>query len=67
MGTSDLYAARHTSADGWGTPVAQEGTDEIATSPDLAMNEVGNAVLAWQQFEAAAGTRILVRWYESGR
>ncbi|WP_369645925.1 hypothetical protein [Variovorax sp. V118] len=67
VGTSDLYAARHTPAGGWETPVAQEGTDEIATSPDLAMNEVGNAVLAWQQFEAASGTRILVRRYGSGR
>jgi len=31
------------------------------------MNELGNAVLAWQQFEGGSGTRILVRRYGSGR
>ncbi|WP_052810680.1 InlB B-repeat-containing protein [Variovorax paradoxus] len=66
-GTSDLHAARYAPAEGWGAPAPQEATDEAANTPDIGMNELGNAVLAWQQFEPGAGTRILVRRYASGR
>lgn len=66
-GTSDLYLARYTSSEGWGAPALQERTDEAAGSPDLGMNELGNAVLTWQQFEAGTGTRIFVRHYSSRR
>ncbi len=67
LGTSDLYAARHALGGGWGAPALQESTDEAAATPDLGMNELGNAVLAWQQFEAGSGTRVMVRGYGSGR
>lgn len=67
LGTSDLYAARHALGGGWGAPALLESTDEAAAAPDLGMNELGNAVLAWQQFEAGSGTRVMVRGYGSGR
>ena len=63
----DLYTSRHTLAGGWGAQALQETSDEAANTPDVGMNELGNAVLAWQQFEPSAGTRIFVRHYASGR
>lgn len=67
VGTGDLLAARFTPAEGWSAPSLQESSTEAAQSPDIGMNEAGNAVLAWQQFEAGTGTRIFVRPYASGR
>ncbi|SDZ61509.1 hypothetical protein SAMN05518854_108303 [Variovorax sp. YR266] len=66
-GTGDLYAARHTLAGAWGAQALQESSDEAVQTPDIGMNELGNAVLAWQQFDPAAGTRIYIRQYGSGR
>lgn len=65
QGTTDLWLAQYTGS--WSEPTQQDTTDEIAERPSLAMNERGNAVLAWTQFNASAGTQIMVRRYTSGR
>ncbi len=51
----------------WTAPSRQENV-EPTTDPALALNERGNAVLAWTQIAASNGaTRIVVRRYASGR
>lgn len=65
--TTSACGRKHTLAGGWGAQALQESSDEAAQTPGIGMNELGNAVLAWQQFDPAAGTRIYIRHYGSGR
>jgi len=51
----------------WSTPVVHETQTDTADMPVLAMNDLGQAVLAWRQYVAGVGTRIFVRNYSSGR
>ena len=62
-----VYVSQRTPGGVWSAPVRQE-TVESTTDPALAINERGNAVLAWTQVSASNGaTRIFVRRYTSGR
>lgn len=71
----DLYINRYTPASGWGGPSLHEsytGFDEIAAVPALAMNDRGQALLAWAQgiHNTATNdfdTRVVSRFYLSGR
>lgn len=65
--TPDLWVAHYSSASGWVPGALHEETNERAAGPSLAMNERGNAVLAWVQDFAGVGSRIVVRHYRSGR
>ncbi|WP_295638149.1 hypothetical protein [uncultured Methylibium sp.] len=63
----DLVASRLVPGSGWTAAAAVEAYADLAFGPALAMNESGNAVLAWSQLFPASGSEIVVRRYASGR
>ena len=62
----DLVVAQRLPGSPWTTAVAIEWYADPAFGPALAMNESGNAVLAWPQFFSNVGTELVVRRYASG-
>lgn len=70
----DLYIDRYTPSGGWGGPTLHEdytGFDEIAAVPALAMNDRGQAIVAWRQSihrpDGRFDQHIVSRFYASGR
>lgn len=71
----DLFINRYTPSGGWAGPTLHEnytGFDEIAAVPALAMNDRGQAMLAWLQsiHHPSTGSfnqRTVSRFYSSGR
>lgn len=68
----DLYLNTYTPAGGWSGGVLQEsltGIDDAANAPALAMNDRGQALLAWhrQLGGTSPDLRIVSRFYSSGR
>ncbi|WP_354685182.1 hypothetical protein [Cupriavidus necator] len=60
---ADLWTNRYVAGTGWGTPVIGESYSEYAAAPVLAVNEKGNAALAWTQWIGDLGTKIASRYY----
>jgi hypothetical protein len=68
----DLYLNTYTPAGGWSGAVLQEslsGIDDAAASPALAMNDRGQAMLAWHRRlgSTSPDLRIVSRFFGSGR
>ncbi len=62
----NLYLATR-SASAWSTPALHDSQPDRADQPQLSMNECGNAVIAWRQYVAGAGTKVYARHFSSGR
>lgn len=61
----DLWGARYTPAGGWGAPVLLEHQDvDSASSPDVAMDGAGNALVVWTHSDGSQysiwGNRFVV-------
>jgi hypothetical protein len=65
--TTNIYNVRYTAGTGWGAAVPLESYTGTAQLPRIAMNERGNAMTAWLQFENSIGTITASRYYSSGR
>lgn len=63
----DLLVSRLSPGSGWATASAVESYADPSFGPALAMNEAGNAVLAWPQMFPSSGTELVLRRYASGR
>lgn len=55
------------SAGTWSAPALIENQPDKADTPNLAMNDAGDAVLVWRQYVAGAGTKVYAKNYRSGR
>lgn len=65
--TQSIGAAQLVAGSAWSPSPALESFGEPSLAPALAVNESGNAVLAWSQLFPGSGTEIVVRQYLSGR
>jgi hypothetical protein len=65
--STNIYNARYTAGTGWGAAELLESYTGTAQLPRIAMNERGNAMTVWMQFDNAIGTVIASRYYSSGR
>jgi hypothetical protein len=65
--TQSIGAAQLVTGSAWSPSPALESFAEPSLAPALAVNESGNAVLAWSQLFPGSGTEIVVRQYVSGR
>jgi Divergent InlB B-repeat domain len=63
----DLMATRLIPSSGWTPAAANESYADPSFGPALAMNEAGNAVLAWPQVFPDSDTELVIRRYASGR
>jgi hypothetical protein len=64
-GGSDIWINRYTTTAGWGTSAVHENTTDPAQAPALAINDRGDAVVAWTQLFTTGGSRIVARHYSS--
>lgn len=52
--TYNIWSNRYTSASGWGTQVIIQADDsEWAMNPDVAIDQMGNAIVVWGQFDGS--------------
>lgn len=65
--TQSIGAAQRVAGSAWSQSAPLESFSEPSLAPALAVNESGNAVLAWSQLFPGSGTEIVVRQYVSGR
>lgn len=61
---NDLWLSERDAAGTWSPAAQHETLPEQAAAPALAMSADGSAMLAWRQFIAGEGTRILARQHK---